>query len=313
MKKAKVVITGGAGFIGSHLAEEWLSKNAEVWIIDNFRSGKKENLAHLEGYNLVEGSITDKELVFEVLNGADYVHNLAALVSVPESVENPYECVDINVKGLLNVLEAAKFHNLRKVIHFSSAAVYGDNPETPKTTCMRPEPKSPYGITKLDGEYYLTGYKENFGLNTLSFRCFNVFGPRQDPASQYAAAIPIFVSKALKNEDIIIYGDGEQTRDFIFVRDVVRANITAAENSFVSGVYNLGTGTSISINQLVALTLQLSNSNSRVVYEEERPGDIKHSLSSIEKTKKDLGFLPEYDLTDGLKSTILYFIELFKG
>lgn len=312
MNKVKVVVTGGAGFIGSHLVEEWLSKNADVWIIDNFRSGKKQNLSHLSDYNLIEGSVTDKDLVFKVLNGADYVHNLAALVSVPESVGNPYECVEINVKGLLNILEAAKLNNVKKVIHFSSAAVYGDNPETPKTTDMKPEPKSPYGITKLDGEYYLNAYRENFGLSTLSFRCFNVFGPRQDPASQYAAAIPIFVSQALKNEDIIIYGDGEQTRDFIFVKDVVRANIMAAEQKAVTGVYNLGTGTSISINQLVSLTLQLTNSRSRVVYEEERPGDIKHSLSSMEVTKSDLGFVPEFDLTEGLKSTIRYFIELFK-
>ncbi|MHC1738795.1 MAG: NAD-dependent epimerase/dehydratase family protein [Ignavibacteriaceae bacterium] len=313
MSKVKVVITGGAGFIGSHLVEEWISKNADVWIIDNLRSGKKQNLSHLSGYNLIEGSITDKELVFEALKGADYVHNLAALVSVPESVENPYECVEINVKGLLNLLEAAKFHNVKKVIHFSSAAVYGDNPDTPKTTDMKPEPKSPYGITKLDGEYYLNAYSENFGLSTLSFRCFNVFGPRQDPASQYAAAIPIFVSKALKNEDIIIYGDGEQTRDFIFVKDIVRANIMAAEQKSVSGVYNLGTGTSISINQLVTLTLQLTKSTSRVIYEEERPGDIKHSLSSMERTKSELGFVPQFDLTEGLKSTIRYFIDLFKN
>jgi len=313
LSKVKVVVTGGAGFIGSHLVEEWLSQNADVWIIDNFRSGKKQNLSHLSGYNLIEGSITDKDLVFEVLKGADYVHNLAALVSVPESVENPYECVEINVKGLLNLLEAAKFHKVNKVIHFSSAAVYGDNPETPKTTDMKPEPKSPYGITKLDGEYYLNAYCENYGLNTLSFRCFNVFGPRQDPASQYAAAIPIFVSKALKNQDIIIYGDGEQTRDFVFVKDIVRANIMAAEQKSVRGVYNLGTGTSISINQLVSLTLLLTESASKVIFADERPGDIKHSLSSMEKTKSDLGFVPQFDLTEGLKATIRYFMDLFKN
>ncbi|HOJ18842.1 MAG TPA: NAD-dependent epimerase/dehydratase family protein [Ignavibacteriaceae bacterium] len=311
--KEKVVITGGAGFIGSHLAEGWLSRGAETVIIDNFRSGKRENLKVLRGHKLVEGSITDKELMREVLSGVDYVYNLAALISVPESVENPFECVEINVRGLLNILEAARENGVKRVIHFSSAAVYGDNPATPKTTDMKPEPKSPYGITKLDGEYYLSGYRENYGLSTLSFRCFNVFGPRQDPASQYAAAIPIFVNKAIKNEEITIYGDGEQTRDFIFVKDIVSANLLAAEKKEVTGVYNLGTSKSVSINELTELTLRLTNSKSKVVYREERAGDIKHSLSSIEETRKALGFEPAFDLTEGLKETINYFIQLFKG
>ncbi len=312
MENIKVVITGGAGFIGSHLAQGWLEKGAEVCIIDNFRSGKRSNISHLNNVKLIEGSITDKSLVLNTLEGADYLHNLAALVSVPESVDNPYECVNINVNGILNVLEAARIHKLKKVIHFSSAAIYGDNPDSPKKTIMRPEPKSPYGITKLDGEYYLDSYKQNFGLNTLSFRCFNVFGPRQDPKSQYSAAIPIFVSKALKEEDIIIYGDGEQTRDFIYVKDIVKANILAAQNSELNGVFNLGTGKSVSINQLVKLVIELTGSKSKIQYLPERKGDIKHSLADISETATKLNFSPDYDLIVGVKSTIEYFIDLFK-
>lgn len=309
--KKRVLITGGAGFIGSHLAEYWCSENAEVVVLDNLRTGSEANIQHLKSIEFIKKSITDKEVVFSITKGVDYIYNLAALVSVPESVENPFECVSINVNGILNLLEAAKINNVKKVIHFSSAAVYGDNPASPKTTKMKPEPKSPYGITKLDGEYYLNQYFESFGIKTLSFRCFNVFGPRQNPKSQYAAAIPIFVSKALRNENLVIYGDGEQTRDFIFVKDVVRANAIAAEKEDVTGVFNLGTGTSISINELVKMIIGLTGSRSKIVYEPERLGDIRHSLASISDTSEQLGFAPTYDLKAGVEQTIRYFIELF--
>jgi len=313
LSKLKIVITGGAGFIGSHIAEYWSQNDAEVHVIDNFRSGYKKNIADLKNVILHEGSITDKYFVFSVLNDAQYVHHLAAMISVPESVNNPYECVDINVKGLLNILEGAKAHNVKKVIHMSSAAIYGDNPESPKTTDMLPRPKSPYGITKLDGEFYLQMYCESFGVKTVSLRNFNVFGPRQDPKSQYAAAIPIFVAKALKNEPITIYGDGEQTRDFVYVKDVVQANILAATKPEVTGVFNVATGQAISINTLVKTVMELTGSSSKVIYEPERAGDIKHSLASIENTKKVLGFEPKYDLMEGLKTTIKYFMDLFKA
>jgi len=311
--KEKVVITGGAGFIGSHISEYWVSNGAEVHIIDNFRSGYKKNIEHLENINLHEGSITDKELVKKITEGADYIHHLAAMISVPESIEDPYECVNINVYGLLNVLEAAKYNKVKKVILASSAAIYGDNPVSPKRTDMAPAPKSPYGITKLDGEYYLQMYYESFGLKTVSLRNFNVFGPRQDPKSQYAAAIPIFVAKALKNEPITIYGDGEQTRDFIYVKDVVKANVLAARNPDVTGLFNVACGSVISINTLVRTVMELTNSSSSIIYREERPGDIKHSLASIEDTKRVLGFEPEFELMEGLRKTIEYFIQVFAG
>ena len=307
----KVVISGGAGFIGSHIAEAWFNMGAEVHIIDNLRTGYEKNIINDKRVIFHKESITNRNTVFKIVEGADYIHNLAALVSVPESISKPLECIDINVIGLINLLDAAKDFSVKKIIHSSSAAVYGDNPVSPKLTSMKPMPKTPYGITKLDGEYYLDAYKENFGLGTISLRYFNVFGPRQDPQSQYAAVIPIFVSKALNNEPITIYGDGGQTRDFIFIDDVVQVNIKAATSTSVTGVYNVANGKSVTIKQLAELIIKETNSTSKIIYKEERPGDIKYSLASIEETKEKLDFHPKCDLIDGLKSTINYFKEIF--
>lgn len=312
MEKRKVVVTGGAGFIGGHIVEYWITEGAEVHIIDNLRSGHLSNVELFPQAVFHKGSITDRELVFSVLEGADFVHHLAAMISVPESIEKPLECVEINVSGLINVLDAAKQFGIKKIVHSSSAAVYGDNPESPKLTTMRPMPKSPYGITKLDGEYYLEMYRENYNLGAISLRYFNVFGPRQDPKSQYAAAIPIFVSRALKDEPIIIYGDGEQTRDFIFVKDVVKANVQAATCPTASGVFNVANGKSISIKDMAELVIQETKSKSNIVFEKERPGDIKHSLASIDETIEKLDFHPSFDLITGLKETIAYFVREFK-
>jgi len=306
----KIVITGGAGFIGSHLAEYWSNQGAEVHIIDSLRSGFEKNIKEFSNVVFHKGSIVNKELTLEVLKNTDYVFNLAALVSVPESLEKPEECIDINVKGLLNILDAAKVHKVKKVVHSSSAAIYGDDPRLPKDVSMRPKPQTPYGITKLDGEYYLQMYFEQYGLPTTSLRYFNVFGPRQDPKSQYAAAIPIFVFKALKNEPITIYGDGEQTRDFVYVKDVVKANVLAAENEKVTGVFNVANEKAITINELAKLIIKTTNSKSKIIYEDERPGDIKHSLASIKETRENLNFEPSYDLISSLETTIKYFEKL---
>ncbi len=303
----KVLITGGAGFIGSNLAEFFLERGAETHVIDNLRSGFEKNLDRLNGVVFHKGSITDFELVEKAIEGSDYVFNLAALVSVPESLEKPEECVDINVKGLLNVLKAAKNQGVKKVVHASSAAVYGDDPALPKVPEMTPQPKTPYAITKLDGEYYLKMFYEEFGLNTASLRFFNVYGPKQDPKSQYAAAIPIFIFKALKNEDITIYGDGEQTRDFVFVKDVAKALALAAETEKPKSVYNVANGSSITIKTLAGKIIELTNSQSKIIFAPERSGDIKHSLASIEKTVKELNFRPEVSLDEGLAQTIEYF------
>ena len=311
MNSKKVVVTGGAGFIGSHIVEYWIGNRAEVHILDNLRSGFIKNIELFSQAIFHKGSITDRDLVFSVLKDADYVHHLAALISVPESMEKPVECININVNGLINILDAALKYKVKKVVHSSSAAVYGDNPESPKKTSMRPDPKSPYGITKLDGEYYLQMYNETYGLGTTSLRYFNVFGPRQDPNSQYAAAIPIFVSKALKNEPLLIFGDGEQTRDFVFVKDVVHANILAATSKKACGVYNVANGQSITIKQIAQLIIETTNSKSEIQFVDPRPGDIKHSLASIESTKTELNFKPAFNLHEGLRQTILYFMDLF--
>jgi len=312
MAKVKVVVTGGAGFIGSHIVEYWLNEKAEVHILDNLRSGYLSNVEIFPNAIFHKGSITDRELVYNVLDGADYVHHLAALVSVPESIEKLHECFDINVNGLINVLDASKEFGIKKVVLSSSAAIYGDNPVSPKTTEMKPEPKSPYGITKLDGEYYLNMYQEMFQLGTISLRYFNVFGPRQDPKSQYAAAIPIFIDRALKNQPIFIYGDGTQTRDFIFVKDVVKANILAATQKDVYGVFNVANGSAISINEIANLIINITQSKSPVVYEKKRAGDIKDSLASIETTKEKLKFNPKINLKEGLEETIKYFQSIYK-
>lgn len=308
----KVVVTGGAGFIGSHLVEYWNEKGADVHIIDSLRSGYKKNIETFENVTFHQKSITDRDAVFEILKDTDYVFNLAALISVPESLEKPDECIDINVKGLLNVLDAAKEHKVKKVVHSSSAAIYGDDPRLPKDITMKPKPQTPYGVTKLDGEYYLQMYYEQYRLPTTSLRYFNVFGPRQDPKSQYAAAIPIFVYKALLDETITIYGDGEQTRDFVYVKDVVQANVLAAENENVIGVFNVANEKAITINELARLIIKTTDSKSEIKYEPTRPGDIKHSLASIKETKENLKFNPSHDLTKSLETTINYFKDLKK-
>jgi UDP-glucose 4-epimerase len=308
----KIVVTGGAGFIGSHIVEYWSNKNAEVHVLDNLRSGFEKNISNFSNVTLNKGSITDKNFVNKVLENATYVFHLAALISVPESLEKPDECLDINVKGLLNILEAAKNNGIKKVVHSSSAAIYGDDPRLPKDISMKPKPQTPYGITKLDGEYYLQMYFEQYGLPTTSLRYFNVFGPRQDPKSQYAAAIPIFVYKALKNEPITIYGDGQQTRDFVYVKDVVAANVLAATTENVIGVFNVANEQAITINDLAKLIIKTTNSKSEIVYQPTRPGDIKHSLASIKETREILKFNPSHDLTSSLETTIKYFESLNK-
>jgi UDP-glucose 4-epimerase len=304
----KIVITGGAGFIGSHFAQYFSERGDDVHVIDNLRSGYKKNIENLD-VKFHEGSITDAELVNSVLEKAEVVINLAALVSVPESILKPRETVEINVNGTLNVLEAARKFCVGKVIHASSAAVYGDNPEQPKRVSMKPEPKTPYAITKLDGEYYLRMYAEEYGLNTTSLRFFNVYGPRQDPKSQYAAAIPIFIHNAVTGKDITIFGDGEQTRDFVFVKDVVRAGVAAIEFGGHGEVFNVATGKSVTINEIAKTILEITGSKSKIVYLDERPGDIKFSSASIKETTEQLGFEPRYDLKYGLERTVKFFTE----
>ncbi|MEI6286138.1 MAG: NAD-dependent epimerase/dehydratase family protein [Bacillota bacterium] len=299
----RILITGGAGFIGSHLAEYFQDK-AEVVILDNLRSGFRKNLDGLK-VEFIEKSILDRDAVAEAMRGVDYVFHLAALISVPESVQKPLECVDLNVVGLLNVLEAAATAGVKKLCFSSSAAIYGDNPVVPKREEMYPEPKSPYAITKLDGEYYCGMFTQEGRLQTACLRYFNVFGPRQDPGSAYAAAVPIFTAKALSNEKISVYGDGEQTRDFIYVKDVVAANVFLALSDN-TGVYNVAYGKKMTINDLIAEIKDITKSTSPVEYQPERAGDVKHSLAAIDRLQA-AGFVPQNDFAAGLAATIEYF------
>ena len=300
----RILITGGAGFIGSHLIEHF-QNDAEIIVLDNLRSGYRKNL---EGFahQFIEGSITDRAAVDHAMEGVDLVFHLAAMISVPESMAAPSECVDINVNGLLNVLESAAIAGAKKLVLASSAAIYGDNPTVPKMETMIPEPKSPYAVTKLDGEYYLEMFRREHGLDTASLRFFNVFGPRQDPGSAYAAAIPIFMRCAFAGEDITIFGDGEQTRDFIHVKDIVAALVHIATRPALHGTFNVGYGKSMTVNQLASDIIRLSSSSSEVVHLPERSGDVKHSRASIDKLLAS-GFRHVSSLEEGLVETLDFF------
>jgi UDP-glucose 4-epimerase len=312
----RILITGGAGFIGSHIAEYFAkmgtapgrvgSAHADsVVVLDNFRSGFRHNL---DGLNcrLIEGSVTDPAAVQDAVKGVDYIFHLAAMISVPESMGKPKDCVEINTQGTLNVLDAAAKAGVKKLCLSSSAAVYGDNPTLPKTEDMLPEPKSPYAVTKLDGEYYCRMFNDQGWLKTACMRYFNVFGPRQDPKSQYAAAVPIFIDKAIGNEPITIFGDGAQTRDFVYVRDVVAANVFLAMRPDLCGVYNVANGRTITIKALAEKIIALTGSKSEIRFAPERAGDIKHSCAAIDKIQS-AGFTPSSAFDDGLAATIDYF------
>jgi UDP-glucose 4-epimerase len=300
----RILVTGGAGFIGSHIVEHF-HETAEVRVLDNLRTGFKHNLSGLR-HEFVEGSILNEGAVRRAVQGVDYVFHLAAIVSVPESMENPIDCNTINAIGSLIVLEEAAKAGVKKLVLSSSAAIYGDNPATPKVESMPPEPRSPYAITKLDGEFYCNLFADGGRLPTACLRYFNVFGPRQDPGSQYAAAVPIFIDRALKNEPITIFGDGEQTRDFIYVKDIVAANAFFATESKATGVFNVAYGRKITINELAETIRRLTGSRSVIKHAANRPGDVKHSLASIEKLQA-AGFTPTGSFENGLAATIEFF------
>jgi len=297
----KILVTGGSGFIGSHLVEHYQGR-AEVIVLDNLRSGHRKNLEGLT-CRFVKGSVRDGALVDEVMAGVDYVFHLAALVSVPESMSLPVKTVDINVHGLLNVLASARSHGVKKLCFASSAAVYGENPIQPKVETMAPDPRSPYAITKLDGEYYCGLFAREGLLPTACLRFFNVFGPRQDPNSAYAAAVPIFLHRARNNEPITIYGDGGQTRDFIYVKDIVGALAFAAETPEVQGVFNAGYGAALTIGELVQEILKLTGSRSEIRHEPIRAGDIRHSTSDASKLRA-AGWKPLFDVATGLQELV---------
>jgi UDP-glucose 4-epimerase len=300
----RILITGGAGFIGSHLVTHFQG-SAEIVVLDNLRSGYLHNLDRL-AHTFVKGSVNDRAAVDRAMKGVDLVFHLAAMTSVPESMNAPQECVSTNVLGLLNVLESATAAGVQKIVFTSSAAIYGDSPSVPKTEDMMPEPKSPYAISKLDGEYYLEMFRREGKLETASLRFFNVFGPRQDPGSAYAAAVPIFMRQAFANQDITIFGDGEQTRDFVYVKDVVAALAHVGNSHDMHGSYNVGRGESMRVKDLADLVIHLSGSTSNIIHRDPRPGDIKHSRASIDKLMS-AGFNRVSTLELGISETLDFF------
>jgi UDP-glucose 4-epimerase len=305
MKNYQIIVTGGLGFIGSNLVEK-LIKHNEVTIIDDQSTGKIENIQEIDQDNLtlIKGSITDLNLT-KIFKDHDYVLHQAALPSVPRSISDPKSSNEANITGTLNVLIAAKDSGIKKVVCASSSSVYGDTPTLPKSENMPVNPLSPYAITKMTAEFYCNVFQEIYGLQTVSLRYFNVFGPKQDPNSQYAAVIPNFISAIKNNKPPVIYGDGEQSRDFSYVKHIVDANMLACESD-KTGVYNIACGRRITVNQLVEMINEIMGKNIEPVYSESRPGDIKHSLADISKAKA-FGYEPKSDFMMELKETIKWF------
>ena len=302
----KVVITGGSGFIGSHLAEELAGRDYQVIILDNLTTGRIENIRSFvdrKNVEFTEVSITEVGLLRNIFKDVSYVFHQAAIPGVPQSINNPIATHQVNATGTLNVLMAARDCGLKKVVYASSSSVYGDTPTLPKTEDMIPNPQSPYAVSKLAGEYYCGVFTRVFGLPTICLRYFNVYGPRQNPDSDYAAVIPRFITAVLSGRPPVIYGDGKQTRDFTFVRDVVKANILAAEGES-TGIYNIGSGQRTSIASLAHLVAKLMGKEViKPVHENERTGDIRHSLADISKAET-FGYTPGFSLSEGLKLTV---------
>lgn len=303
----RVVVTGGAGFIGSHLVEE-LAPGNEVIVIDDLSSGRMENIEpflEMPGVSFLRESVTDLPLLQKIFQGAAYVFHLAALTQVQQSVADPLAADETNTRGTLNVLLAARDNKVQKVVYASSCSVYGDNTGTSsQREDLPPHPLSPYAVTKLAGELYCRVFTEIYGLPTAVLRYFNVYGPRQNPDSQYAAVIPIFIKRVLAGLPPVIYGDGAQVRDFIFVKDVVRANLLAAVTDF-PGPVNIGTGRATSVKQLAETVIALAGNGAgplQPVYAPPRPADPRASQADVEKARA-LGFVPRYSLEEGIMIT----------
>lgn len=306
----RYLVTGGAGFIGSHLVEELVRRRQRVRVLDNFSSGRRENLAHLAGdVEVIEGDIRDIAAVREAMEGVDYVLHQAALASVPASVADPQMTDQVNVGGTLNVLLAARDAQVRRVVFASSCAVYGDSPALPKREQMPPEPLSPYAASKLAGEGYCRAFHQVYGLPTVMLRYFNVFGPRQDPQSQYAAVIPKFIYSALSGRVLTVFGDGQQSRDFVYVANVVMANLLACQaDAAVGHVINVASGRSYSLLELIGhLKSLLDGEVLHIEHMPSQPGDIRHSQGDIQRAKQLLGYVPQIDFVTGLRETVQYF------
>lgn len=306
---ASFLVTGGAGFVGSHLVEELLRRGEQVRVLDNFATSTRENLGtFLDDVELIEGDIRSYHTVREAVDGMDIIFHQGALPSVPRSVEDPLTTNEVNVTGTLNVLDAARNVGVKRVVFASSSSVYGDNEEIPKREEMLPIPISPYGVSKLTGENYCEVFSRIYGLETVALRYFNVFGPRQDPQSSYAAFIPRFIVGIAAGRELTIYGDGTQSRDFTYVSNVVDANIRAAHVEGVSGqVFNIACGSSLTVNEVVGIIREALGTEGRVKHGPPAPGDVPHSLADITRAREKLGYEPELSAEEGLKRAVQWF------
>ena len=307
MSSGIVVVTGGAGFIGSHIAAHAAAQGAKVRIVDDLSTGHRENLEEISGdIDFIEGSIADLSVLNKALQNAEVVFHEAAIPSVPRSVENPTQTHIASVDGTFYLLLAAKDAGVKRVVYAASSSAYGDQPTLPKVEDMSPDPLSPYAVAKLVGEYYCQVFTRVYGLETVSLRYFNVFGPRQDPGSQYSGVVSRFISSLCTDEQPVIFGDGEQSRDFTYIDNVVSANLKAATTSQGLGkVINVATGDRITLNELLKeLKEILGKTDVEVDYREPRVGDVRHSLADIARAQEFLGYEPTVGLREGLKRTI---------
>ncbi|MBI5645317.1 MAG: SDR family oxidoreductase [Ignavibacteriae bacterium] len=306
----KYLITGGAGFIGSNLVHEILARGEHVRVLDNFSTGKRENLADVrEAIELLEGDIRSYHIVHEAVRGVDVILHQAALPSVPRSIADPITTHEVNTNGTLNVLNAARDLGVQRIVFASSSSIYGNSAELPKHEGMNPNPLSPYAVSKLTGEKYMQVFHQLYGLETVALRYFNVFGPRQDPNSQYSAVIPKFITGMLAGRAPVIYGDGEQTRDFTFVKNVVSANILAATASDDVGgaVMNIACHERISLNRLVSDINGIVGTSITQQYAAPRLGDVLHSFAAIARAREAIGYEPSMTWNDGLRATVDYY------
>lgn len=308
---AKYLVTGGAGFIGSNIVDELLRRGQTVRVIDDFSTGREENIkSFVNDVELIRGDIRDMETVSNAVSGVDYVIHQAALASVPRSIADPIASNQVNVQGTLNLLHAAKAHSVRRFVYASSSSVYGDSEQLPKIETMRPNPRSPYAVSKLAAEYYCRVFSLIHGMPTVSLRYFNVFGPRQDPNSQYSAVIPIFVKNLMKGTVATIFGDGEQSRDFTFIDNVVDANLLGCESNVPgAAVYNVACGGRFTLNELYARLKGLIGATVDAENGPPRPGDVKHSMAAIDLAEKEIGYKVRVGFEEGLSRTVSWYRE----
>lgn len=309
-----ILVTGGGGFIGSHLVDRFLAEGFKVRILDNFSTGRRENIAHLAAeprVELLEGDIRNPADCAAACRGIDVISHQAAIPSVPRSVADPVTTHQVNVDGTFNLLMAAREAGVKRVVFAASSSAYGDTEISPKVETIRPMPKSPYAAHKLLGELYMKVFNDCFALPTVSLRYFNVFGPRQDPTSQYSAVIPAFLTRMLRGERPLVYGDGLQSRDFTFIENVQQANFLAATAKRVAGeVVNIATGTQINLLQMIEMMNKMLGTSIRPAHEPDRPGDVKHSLADISAARRLIGYKVLAPFEDGLRLTMEHYRQL---